>query len=435
MIRRCFIILLALALASYAGAQNHGAIKEDPSLIWAEGSADGTSSSDMAALNGLVRMLAATDILPLDPSVRMQVWQTYLPDIRRVSESVPASTGSVIRYIPWSGVNEVFESRWQKVRELCDYADKSLTQGDLPTARAYCDWAATYLSSLPPGEDALRGRLARLLGAVGEGDRTVIHLRNIESEINAIRAALSPTGTARKDDPQTMSRTGSQTAVSAPQSAAPSVQETDISVKEASDRHGFHGIAVGPAIPAGLVEHKKELTDILSQSSFKETPSSGLSDVTADWNFSLVATVESGADPAFGFMAMAGRGLFGGYISGRSNFIPSNFSYSCSSDGITEFGYLWATGESRYGRRAFTAGLTFSPFLPCHLFLGGGYGWTGLLWEDTDGRWAMVEDLSVRGAVAECGIACTFGHLILVAGISSIAFSEASALLGFGWSF
>lgn len=426
--RKFVVLLLVLAVGMVSNAQNYETVKESPSLIWAEGSASGSSSADLAALEGLVRMLAATDILPIDASVRLKVWQTYLSDIRRLSETASSPSGAVVRYISWSRVDGIFDSRWQKVRELCDYAEKAFRQGDLPTARTYCDWAETYVASLPPGRDEVRSRLAYLKEAVGEGARARIRLRNVESEIGAIRAALSLPGTGQKDAAQPQDKTVRKTDQPETKSEAP--------VRKDPERPAFQGIAGGPAIPSGQVEHGTDITDLTRRpASLEDMPSSDSVEKAPGWKISIIATGESGANPAFGLMAMAGRGLFGGYISAGSNFVPSNASYLCSSDGSTDFGYLWATGKSRYCRRSFTAGVTYSPVLPCRLFLGGGYGSAELLWEDTDARWAMVEDLSVRGAAAECGLAWSFGHFTVAAGVRSIAFREASALLGIGWTF
>ena len=136
--RHLSLCSLALFFPLILFAQRVDRIKADPSYVWADGSGDSLSEADEAALDGLVRLLAATDALPLPAAVRHRVWETYKPDIRKCSARLSESSGSVIRFMEWDRIPEIFASRWKKVRELMDSAERSLRQGDPGTARCYC---------------------------------------------------------------------------------------------------------------------------------------------------------------------------------------------------------------------------------------------------------------------------------------------------------
>ena len=119
----------------------------------------------------------------------------------------------------------------------------------------------------------------------------------------------------------------------------------------------------------------------------------------------------------------------------RSNFIMEKTAYSCQSDGTTDFGYIWTTGKAKGSRWVAGAGLTVRIATPLRLFAGSGYGSRSLLWEDDSSRWARVDDLSVRGITAECGLLYDFHRFTAAAGISSTRFRQCSVLLGCGYSF
>lgn len=414
MIRRFLLIVSALMLSCFAVAQTARNIKEDPSMIWAEGSGNTGSDADRAALDGLVRMLAATDIISVSPSVRLQIWQTYLPDIRRSSETVSSASGSVIRYIPWARINDIFESRLQKVKELYNYAEQAAARGKFSTARTYCGWAETYLLSLPSDQDALRERVAGLRRRLGEGESAAVNLRNIETEVQAIRHALSSADSRAETIPPRQ----------------PVVEVDEDTGTAVIERGTVPELAMGSRIypdPMAIPPVSPPIRFRASTPPVTETEHA--------WQWSIITLADIGPTPSFGCMLVSSSRVIGGYVSMRSNFIMEKTAYSCQNDGTTDFGYIWTTGKAKGSRWVAGAGLTVRIATPLRLFAGSGYGSRSLLWEDDSSRWARVDDLSVRGITAECGLLYDFHRFTAAAGISSTGFRQCSVLLGCGYSF
>lgn len=142
----------------------------------------------------------------------------------------------------------------------------------------------------------------------------------------------------------------------------------------------------------------------------------------------------SSGDLAFGGM-VAYRRPVGAYLKGLANFRSSEYAYLCSSDGTTPDGFIWTSGNTRVSRFSVSAGGT----LKCAGWLdacaGAGYGSRILLWEDTDGAWAKVEDASLQGILAELGAMMHFGRLTVYAGVSSLRFRRVDAEVGVGFLF
>ncbi len=147
----------------------------------------------------------------------------------------------------------------------------------------------------------------------------------------------------------------------------------------------------------------------------------------------LSAGLSSG-DLAFGGMVACLRPV-GVYLKALSDFRSSEYAYLCSSDGTTPDGYIWTSGNTRVSRFSVSAGGT----LKCTGWLdacaGAGYGRRTLFWEDTDGAWAKVEDVSLQGILAELGAMMHFGRLTVYAGVSSLRFRRVDAEVGVGFLF
>ena len=417
MMRRLVLILTTILVSTGVVAQNAASIKEDPSLIWAEGNGDSGSEADISALEGLVRMLAATDIIPVSQSIRLPIWQTYLSDIRRISESVASASGSVIRYIPWSRIPDVFDSRRQKVRELCDYAEQAAGRGEFSKARTYCGWAETYIASLPLDQDSVRERLASLRKRLGNGETSVVSLRNVETEVQAIRRALSLPVAPRKPVQTRQDRTD----VTEQAENQPTVMERSLA----------SNLSAGPEIiPYPVVEAPVSPVTIVVRETTPE-----IMEPERPRHWSIMALTDIDASPSLGLMLTSSRSLLGAYTSIRSNLIPGGSSYSCQSDGTTDFGFIWVSGNARLSRWTASAGATVNIAPSTWLFAGGGYGDASLLWEDDDNRWARVSDLSVSGIAVECGLIWRFHSMSVAAGVSTVGLKHYSALLVCGWTF
>lgn len=123
--------------------------------------------------------------------------------------------------------------------------------------------------------------------------------------------------------------------------------------------------------------------------------------------------------PSYGAMAMMTLRGIGAYANYRSDFRKNEYSYTCTSEGDTEYGRIWATGESRVSRTVATAGLAMLTSRRFGVYAGAGLSSSTRCWEDISGEWAKVEDKSYRGVAADGGILLTFKPVALSVGVVS----------------
>ena len=128
----------------------------------------------------------------------------------------------------------------------------------------------------------------------------------------------------------------------------------------------------------------------------------------------------------------------GFFVKGTISLIPMG-DYACLSDGTTESGFIWTTGQERTGVSSLSVGGTCaiadSPSFALRVYVGAGLGKRTVQWEDASGSWAQVSDLSSSGLSADAGILFDFGHLSFMAGLSSLSFQTAQCDLGIGFRF
>lgn len=125
----------------------------------------------------------------------------------------------------------------------------------------------------------------------------------------------------------------------------------------------------------------------------------------------------------------------GAYAKGTMSIPYTKGQYECRSDGTTDSGYIWTSGNECQSRWSVSAGATISPIDFLTVYAGGGYGHREVLWKDVSGRMATVSDLLISGPAADAGVIVTLGHFSLMTGVSTIAFSCLSAEVGLGVSF
>lgn len=120
----------------------------------------------------------------------------------------------------------------------------------------------------------------------------------------------------------------------------------------------------------------------------------------------------------------------GAYVKYRSNFTTLEYSYECLS---TE---IWATQET-YLQSSYvaTGGLMIrlAPWL--YMYMGAGYGDRKLVYEDVNGRQALLTDYSVTGVSAEGGLIIRMGMFDISAGYNTIGFKYSSIEAGIGFLF
>lgn len=405
---RLSIFILLLVFSVTAGAQTVESIRSSADYLWAEGRDVRPSVADNKAVEGLLEKLSASDILPAAEWIKAPLWKTYRSDVRNSTLTLVTPEG-VLRYIAWRDVEKIFGNRWRKVKELVQQAQKSATQNP-DMARTYISWAETYLASLPPGEPEVRKRVTEIRAKVGDGRTDAVHLRNIESEIGLIRKALRLPKPVVKEAPQPV------------EVKVLTIQRDTIRAIEA---------AKWAALP--------KMTGVRSGTNIGLAPIHVITDTTVvrkpSWNGALLLQADFWTVPSFGLMLTVDRGKFGGYISARSNFSAGDFAYECLSDGTCEFGKFWASGNSRSHRLSLAAGPVYAINEHFSAYAGLGYGQQSVLWEDSDGNWARVSDISARGLLLDAGVLWTPGRLRVGLGASLTAFRTPSGIVSVGVSF
>lgn len=137
---------------------------------------------------------------------------------------------------------------------------------------------------------------------------------------------------------------------------------------------------------------------------------------------------------SYGLMAGYQHKRFGGYLRFNSNFhkLPAT-SYECFSDGsLYSGGCFWASGESSLSTFAITGGLLVAANNYLTIYVGAGYGSSVYAWQDIDGAWARVTDISRKGMCADAGVIFSWRRLALSAGISTMSFRTAAFTCGIG---
>ena len=153
----------------------------------------------------------------------------------------------------------------------------------------------------------------------------------------------------------------------------------------------------------------------------------------------LLATL-SLPQTSYGAMLGLQYGNWGGYIRFSSSFRRSSPDYTCTSNGIISNGSgagmpFWPGGDSLTSDMKASAGALYGPLGWLSIYGGLGYGCSYLDWNDIDGNWARVEDLSFKGLAAEAGILASWKIMTLGLGISTISFQTVSFDISLGVSF
>jgi hypothetical protein len=138
---------------------------------------------------------------------------------------------------------------------------------------------------------------------------------------------------------------------------------------------------------------------------------------------------------SYGAMVSCTVGRFGAYLKGRSNFVSGTADYSCLSNGTSGGGIIWTTGNERHSAWAVGGGAIIRLAGPLSLYAGSGYGSLQIFWEDSAGKWAMVDDLSLKGISADAGLMLSAGLFTASAGVSTIKMKKPTIEVGVGVRF
>lgn len=138
---------------------------------------------------------------------------------------------------------------------------------------------------------------------------------------------------------------------------------------------------------------------------------------------------------SYGAMVCYTAGRFGAYLKGRFNFAPAASAYNCLSDGTSSGHIIWTTGNESHKAWAAGGGAIVRIAGPLSIYAGSGYGKLSILWEDSAGKWAQVEDLSQQGICADAGLMLSAGMFTALVGVSSIKLKKPTVEVGLGVRF
>ncbi len=138
---------------------------------------------------------------------------------------------------------------------------------------------------------------------------------------------------------------------------------------------------------------------------------------------------------SYGCMVTIPRERFGLYFKGLSNFIKVNADFYCQSDGTSDGKIIWTTGKECRSNWTIGVGGIINIVGPAKFYIGSGYGESLVLWEDSAGKWALVEDYSVKGICADAGLLFSTGHFSASVGLSTIYLQKTALEFGLGIRF
>lgn len=135
---------------------------------------------------------------------------------------------------------------------------------------------------------------------------------------------------------------------------------------------------------------------------------------------------------SYGGMVTITMERFGIYLKGWSNFTETRADYSCQSDGTSGGKVIWTSGKESHSSWIAGAGGIFRIAGPLSLYAGSGYGHSLVFWEDSAGKWALVEDYSVKGICADAGLLFTTGRFTASAGAGTTGIKKTALEIGIG---
>ena len=127
--------------------------------------------------------------------------------------------------------------------------------------------------------------------------------------------------------------------------------------------------------------------------------------------------------------------MLGGYAGIYSNFSNHHPSYQALSDGSADGFPVWTSGASAVDRLFVTVGPVLRLTDRFSMYGGLGYGMRRLCWEDSEGTWMEIDDISRRGLCAELGASFRLGRVELSAGWLGLPFSYNALSLSAGFTF
>lgn len=138
---------------------------------------------------------------------------------------------------------------------------------------------------------------------------------------------------------------------------------------------------------------------------------------------------------AFGPTAQYWGNRFGAWAAFRSTFSFHRPAYSARSNGSSGDNRIWTTGKAATDRLFATAGPLIRLKKNFAVFGGAGYGVKQLRWEDNNGDWIKIEDLSSTGICCEIGATARISSLAVSLSWFSLAQDCNCATVALGYCF
>lgn len=411
--RKSVFLIIAILLHLPLFSQSIRQIRSDTSVIYAEGTGATPEESETVAMEELLLKLSRTNIIEGDPERVLKIWKTYASEVRALG-SVIFEGRSAARYIKWSMVEKVFDSRRKTVSDLLEGASGAIKQGKPALARTYLDWAKIYLQTLPRSESE-SVRLKKLGIDAGEGDRSQVNMKHIVRETAEIQKIFGSSQDKKVEAP--IIKEESRPIVKSAEAIKPERQSPSLESVKTPVGGALYNNTGGIAL-----EHNQP----------PAVPEPIYSSAEVPEKFS--AYIRTALANPFGMGAMAIYRFedFGVYASQLKSLTSASSSYDCKSDGTTSFGYFWASGKEKKSAMALSAGAVMRLSGSLEAFVGGGYGSASLYWEDTSAQWAKVTDKSHKGAFCEAGIIVNIGRVSVIGGIGTVAFKTFAPIAGIG---
>ncbi|MBQ9410367.1 MAG: hypothetical protein IJU21_02030 [Bacteroidales bacterium] len=367
----------------------------------------GRGTSPETALSSLMEQLEVA--VPFD---NKGLLETYRPQIEK--NSIESTQGGRIQLsLKGSSLDAVFHTRQTRASGILEQGRAAT---DDSVKKTYYLWAWYYLNSLPdgygiPGKDNLRQWL--LAHSELSPSSLPVPMTHIEREVAQIKAVVGDIyapAAGRKPSPE------KEAIVTQPE------EQPRVSAKELEKVEDAR-------IYAPLD------SDVPDSLSFVPSSIAGSSTQVPPLKTTVLFT--SSFSPEFmpGLIVGLGNKL-GGVLSVQTNFQTRQASYSALSSGAREDnGYIWPSGASAVSHFSIWAGPYFSLTDWLSIYAGGGYGFRNVYWEDTDGQWAHITDLSTNGVAISTGAIASWRHFSFTAGISTLGFATLGATFGIGLTF
>ena len=452
------LMVLVLILASVVSfAQNPEQIKNNPEMIWAEG------STQKEALDGITSKLAHAVGFICPKSKFLSLMKTYSQDIRKYTHQITYN-GKFLRYINSRETSKLFSSRRQKINELKQSAQTLQASSPQDAATLY-HWALTYLKSLPGDNSreisSLQGSLTSLQKKQGQAysqpSSTVqTRMAHIDKETRQIAGILGEPMPEIKGiqspEPKPIKTPVADAGVK--RTDYTPIQNVDVSIPEDKQFGYLRHFSIVDT--EDRVNYFKRLEKESQKNMFHEdllrsgkVASCPWVTPTAQWNRAVIL-LQGGLSPEFITGIMAGYNIrkAGFYASYKSNFT----TVSSDRDILSSISPAELSGSNKVSLSMITGGVLYSlatdypPEYPKNgrtntmLYAGAGYGQRTVYWQDKSDNWAKVTDRTSSGIAVEAGVIYSFlntsaRNLSLSAGVHTINFKTVGFTIGIGVNF